>query len=165
MLFFMKKFMILFIFLFLLLFTYNFKPVFLEVFSIQNLVFSGGEYSIYCLNIPSEMNNCDVVKNGNSYVIKTDINYAKEIKSKVSFVMGESVRFKGLVSGIDKIIGFFKMKVLKTEKLDNIICVYGFSEILDFDKAVEIDNEKINIQIAFCENTITVGTPIILGDY
>lgn len=165
MLFFMKKFMILFIFLLLLLFTYNFKPVFLEIFSIQNLVFSGGEYSIYCLDISSEINNCNILNNGNSYVIKADINYAKEIKSKVSFVMGESVRFKGLISGIDKIIDFYKIKVLKTEKLDNIICVFGFSEMLNFDKSVEIDNEKVNIQIAFCENTITVGTPIILGDY
>ncbi len=154
-----------FIFLFLILFTYSFKPILFDAFSVKNLVFGDIEYSIYCKDIEENIENSTIIDNGNSYIIKTNINNAKNVKGKSNYILGESVRFKSTINGVEKLIKFYDANVVKTECVENIVCVYAFSEKLSTKKFIEIDNQKINLQIAFSNNFLTIGTPIILGDY
>lgn len=161
----MKKFCLLFMFLFLLIFTYSFKPMFQNVFSIHNLVFSDVQYSVFCLDVGNNLEDAQIIKNGNSFVIKTDINNAQKIKSKVSFVMGESVKFKSHYFAVEKLIHYFDLKNIKTEEINGVKSVIGFSDKENLQNSINIDGNLINIQIVFSCDTITIGSPIILGDY
>ena len=161
----MKKFCLLFSFLFLLIFTYSFKPIFKNVFSIHNLVFSDAEYSVYCLNVVNDLEDAQIIENGNSFVVKTNINNAQKIKSKVSFVMGESVKFKSHYFAVDKLIEYFDIKNIKAEEINGVKSVIGFSNKENLQNSIDIDGNLINIQIVFSCGTITIGSPVILGDY
>ena len=161
----MKKFCLLLIFLFLLIFTYSFKPIFKNVFSIHNIVFGDAQYSIYCLDVENGLEGVQIIENGNSFVVKTDINSAKKIKSKVSFVMGESVKFKSNYFAVDKLIKYFDLKNVKTEEINGVISVIGLSNKENLQNPINIDGNLINIQIVFSSDTITIGSPVILGDY
>jgi len=161
----MKKFCLLFSFLFLLIFTYSFKPIFKNVFSPHNLVFSDAEYSVYCLDVENDLEDAQIIENGNSFVIKTSINNAQKIKSKASFVMGESVRFKSHYFAVEKLIEYFDLKNIKTEEIGGVKSVIGFSDKENLQNSIDIDGNLVNIQIVFSCDTITIGSPIILGDY
>ena len=161
----MKKFILLVLTLLFIVLTYSFKPVFAGVFNLHGLVYGNAEYSVYCLNLTENLANCTIIKNGNSNIIKTNFNNAKYVKSKVSMVLGESVSFDSFQTSVNKLINYFELKVAKTEKIGDIYCVYGFCENKNFENSVEIEGQKVNIQIAFNNNRITIGTPLILGDY
>ena len=74
----MKKLILLIAFLFLLTLTYSFSPIFNNLFSLHNVVFSDAVYSVYCLDISSSLNSNDIIvlNNGNSFIVKSNINYA-----------------------------------------------------------------------------------------
>lgn len=164
----MKKFILLIVFLFLLTFTYSFKPVFYNVFYLHNIVFSDINYSVYCLKVDNSLKNNNqitLIDNGNSFIVKSSINNAKFIKRNSSNFLGESVSFKTSFSCIDKILKLYNISVKFTENVGNIFTYYGYSDDVNFYQNVLIDSEIINVEIAFCNNVLTIGMPIILGDY
>lgn len=162
----MKKLIIFLAFLFFITLTFSFQPAFYNVFSLHNTIFGDAKYSIYCLNISSDnFNNATLINNGNGYIIKTDINNALNIKKNVSNILGESVSFVSNKNVINKIIKYYNIKIFKSEKIGEIEVCYGFSNKLNSTQKVNIDENIINIQIAFKENVLTIGTPIILGEY
>lgn len=163
----MKKLILLITFLFLLTLTYNFSPVFNNLFSLHNVVFSDAMYSVYCLDVSDNLNshNIIVLDNGNSFIVKSNMNNAEFVKKNSFNVLGESVSFKSDLFSIDKIIKFYNIDVKMKENVADIITIYGYSENNQFTNSVIIDDEPINIQIAFKNNILTIGTPIILGDY
>lgn len=151
--------------LFLILFTYSFKPAFFDIFKTDSVILGEATYSIYCLSIPSDLQHCDIINNGNGYIINTNINNVKYIKSNISNILGESVRFKTTLNKVDEITKLYNLKIIQEEKIDNIVCVYGYSNSNDLTNSIIIDDKKVNMQIAFNNDFITIGTPIILGDY
>jgi len=161
----MKKFCLLLSFLFLLLFTYSFKPIFNDIFKQNDLIFGSLEYSIYCLNAETSIEGCTVLNIGNGYIIKTDVNNASLAKRKTSNILGESVRFNSSFNKIEKIKNLYNIQIIKEEKLDGIYSLYGFTLNADFTNSIYVDNQLVNIQIAFNNGTMVIGTPIILGDY
>ncbi|MGN1208260.1 MAG: YwmB family TATA-box binding protein [Christensenellales bacterium] len=161
----MKKFIILVSFLVLLIFTYSSKPIFADVFLSNKFVYGNAVYSIYCLEISPKIENCSVIENGNSFVVKTNLRNAETAKKLVSNIMGESVYFDGSMLGVEKLIKFFDIEVLKSEQIENFVCLYGFAKNHNFQNSIEIEEGRVNVQIAFSQNKITIGTPIILGDY
>lgn len=166
----MKKFLLIFCFLFLILFTYSFKPIFQDVFNESNLIFSDAKYCVYCLNISEDLqhnnlNNFKIINNGGSYVIKTNINNAKFVKQNSSFLMGESVEFKSTEIGFQKLIKFFDITIVKSENFSGIKTIVGFSNNSNLIHSTTVDEKCVNIQIAFSNGIITIGSPLILGDY
>lgn len=163
----MKKLILLIVFLFLLTLTYSFSPLFNNLFSLHNVVFGDAMYSIYCLDVTSNLNSNDIIvlNNGNSFIVKSNINYAEFVKKNSYNILGESVSFKSDLFCVDKIINFYNINVKIKENVNDVITIYGYSENNQFSNKILIDNEPINIQIAFKDNKLTIGTPIILGDY
>ena len=49
--------------------------------------------------------------------------------------------------------------------MGEIYSLYGYSNNENFINAIDIDGEKVNVQLAFNNGTLVIGTPIILGDY
>lgn len=162
----MKKFLIFLSFLALLPFSFSFKPEFLELTQIHQVIFSNIDYCVYSLGVVhSNQKSYTIIDNGSSVILKGDINYAKKMKENAKDIMGESITFRGLKSGVKSILNFYNLKQLKYEEFDNIISIYGYSDKLCSKNNIIIDNNKVNMQIVFNDGFITVGTPIILGEY
>ena len=162
----MKKLIIFLAFLFLIALTFSFKPVFYNVSSLHNTIFSNVSYNIYCLNVSKlNLNNAKVINNGNGYIVKTDISSAIYIKQQVSNILGESISFISNKNAIEKIIKFYDIEVLSAEIVDGIEIYYGYSSNSNFTQNILIDGNLINVQIAFKDHFLTMGTPIILGEY
>lgn len=158
----MKKILVLILVLIMLISTYSFKLAFGNDFPNDDAI-----YSFYTLGECGNIQNATIIKNGNASVVKVQKKYAKFVRKNITNILGESVSFKG-----DKI----KLALLK-EQLDadylidetienEIIILSGFSTKYEKDlKKVVVDGQYINFQIAYNKGVITIGTPVILGDY
>ena len=162
----MKKIIMLVAFLFLLSLTYSFYPVFYKITTLHNVMFSIAEYSVYCLDYCG-LNSKDItiVDNGNSYIVKSSINNAKSIKENSYSVLGESIKFKSNLLAIDKILSAYNIKVKIKENINDILIIYGETDNNNFSNSILVDDNVINVQLAFKDNILTIGSPIILGDY
>jgi len=162
----MKKLTIFLAFLVLTILTFSFKPIFNNVFYLHNSIFSNATYSIYCLNLnESLIKDVTIINNGNGYILKTDINKASYVKQNVSNILGESVSFYSQFNTINKILKLYNVDVKFTENFDNIFIIYGYSQNPEFSQTIMVENFIVNVQIAFNKNILTIGTPIILGEY
>lgn len=160
----MKKLILFVSFLILLISSFCFKPVFYDLFSVSDLFFSDITYSFYCLNYNKNL-SAEIINNGAGYIIKTDGKNIKNVKNNLTGLLGESVSFKTTKNKIEKVLKTFNVNVIKEEKIGEIYCLYGYSHKLKTENSVLVENYKVNIQIAFINNILTIGTPIILGDY
>ena len=134
------------------------------VYSVLASSNKSGEYIFYAKNIDNlPKDSAFVIQNGNSYIVKTDFENAQKVKAKLCGIIGEAVSFSG--STLDAI--FFMNKIgmeLKIEEsINDIHIFYGY--IKGLEKYMFVGNEKINTEIAVSQNKITIGYPIIIGDY
>lgn len=89
---------------------------------------------------------------------------ALKIKKSIKEIDGISISFEGGIEDLEYIKDYYNVKIIIEEKIDNILCIYGYSDLINAE-AVKINNEYINIQLTLRKNTVTAGMPIILGDY
>ena len=154
----MKKCLLVFILMFLFCFIkpdYNFYSLSVNY---------NGTHNFYS-SVKIIDDNIDITKNGNGYIISCNTKDAPKIKNKINnnFIYGESFSFNGSKNDINIIIKKLKIEILSKQDLDNIIVIEGYSPLIN--KSIYINNENINIQIAFNNNKITVGYPLILGSF
>lgn len=161
----MKKLILLLSFLILMLCTYSFKPVFANIFKQTDLIFGNISYSVYCLNVNENIENSEVINIGNGFIVNSSASNAKYVKSKVSNILGESIKFKSTFTKIEKIISLYNIEIIKEEKIGEIYSFYGYSTNKDFNSSIKVDNKNVNIQLAYNNGIIVIGYPIILGDY
>lgn len=163
----MKKIILLTLTFLLLTLTINLKPCFNSLIKKSYYINNTGVYIFYCLDSYSEIDNAKVIKNGNSSIIKTDFKNAMNVKKSLNNILGESVSFKGTLLDFLKIQNDFDFAYSFQENMDNgIVNVYGYSNLKDYSlRSINIDNQKINIQLSYNCGTITIGNPIILGSY
>jgi hypothetical protein len=82
---------------------------------------------------------------------------------KITGVKAESVRFQGCEKDITDIISKLKIDVRFKQVLNGVEIWYGYTYRLR--GYILIDGVKTNIQLAKRGNTVTAGTPVILGSY
>lgn len=78
-------------------------------------------------------------------------------------VDGLSVRFNGDVWDVDDIVNRLQAKVVSSQQLDDLLVICCVSPRLQ--GGVNIDGNRVNVQIALSDGTVTVGYPLILGSY
>lgn len=154
----MKKFFALFLIFFCLLFVKS--PFSLSTLS-QNYDATHTFYSTQKV----EDENMSVIKNGNGFLISTNSQNAAKIKKKMqaSNLQGESFCFDGSHAKVFEILYRANAKILFEEHFENFHIIYAHTKKIH--KFVLINSEKINLQIAYKNEKITVGTPLILGSY
>lgn len=159
----MKKIFVLLFVLLLLASSFSYRLVFDENFNIDNSAI----YTFYILGSCDNIENSIVIKNGNSSVVKTKKTYASIVRKNLTNVLGESVSFKGDRLKFSKLKEKLSPNYVVDETLENGIVVYsGFSnELKENSKTINLDGREVNFQIAYNNGTITIGTPVILGDY
>ena len=132
-------------------------------YNLSNLaVFYNGTFYVYTYQY-FENSFSNITKNGKSNIIECETKNAQKLlklldKTKIT---GMSFCFEGNQNDLNKIMENTKLCVKYSEKVENIQFYYGFSPL--FDDYTLYNNEKINIQIAFKDNNISVGVPLILG--
>ena len=74
---------------------------------------------------------------------------------------GFMLTFTGKKEDVDFLLN--EAKIIKVENSDNVENFYAYT--CGLVHSVFIDGKKVNFQIAINKNTITIGSPIILGSY
>ena len=123
------------------------------------------------LNLGGFSQDVLIIRSGAGIIIEAPGAAAAELRQGFSKIRGESVSFCGNYADAQEIIRFYRVQTVKKEILPSgntgksITIIYGFSKLLT--KSVNLDGEKVNIQIAVNGATgrVTAGTPLILGSY
>lgn len=156
--FYMKKFIALALVCFSLLL--NQSPSSLSSIS----AFSEGTHTFYTMqNFKDE--RVEVVQSGRGFLISCPGQIASEIFAELDehMLQGESFTFKGELQDVQSLLFQLNVVQYKKEDLGGIYIVYGYTPL--FQGGVQVEDQKINIQLAFRDQNITVGTPLILGSY
>lgn len=119
--------------------------------------------SEYCLYVGEEPMSKNYINVGTGYIIYDQIQNAKELIKTCNKIYGQSICFEGDMDTYFKLLKDLSVKECFVENVQEIKVFYGFSNKLkDF---TIVDEKKVNIQIAFRNGKITVGTPLILGSF
>ena len=114
--------------------------------------------SIYCRNT-----SVDCINNGTGKIVRCTVGKLKSAISQCSDIDGFSIEFSGTEQDIDRIVSLFDLHICSTLQLNDLLVICGNSARLC--GGVLLDGHKVNLQIAYKEGTVTVGSPLILGDY
>ena len=123
------------------------------------------------LDLGAFSNGIVIIRNGAVVIVDAPAETAAKLRGGFSDVKGESVMFDGDYSDAREILKLYRVSVTGRENIplddkgNSIFIIYGFSRLLT--NGIELDGEKVNIQIAVNSLTgrVTAGTPIILGSY
>lgn len=138
----MKKILIFIILLIIVIFNCAYIK---KDFSLSDY-FPEGQITIY-----SNIKDCD------SQEIVQDVYITQNRNS----VIGESVFLRNFETG--QILDILDAKVVSVEYLDNLTILFCKTDKIN--KQVKHNNQKINLQIATCEEYTVVGWPMILGGF
>ena len=114
--------------------------------------------SIYCRN-----SDVDCIDMGSGKIVQCSVADFNNVIFHCKDVDGFSVAFAGTAQDVDRIARMFNLKVNSMLNLDGLTVVCGNSAKLV--GGVRLDNEIVNLQIAYKDGTVTVGSPLILGSY
>ena len=119
---------------------------------------SAATVSIYCRD--TDVESIDM---GSGKIVKCSAADFSGMLSHCKDVDGFSVSFTGTLHDVERIAQLFNLNVTSTLNLDGLQIVCGNSRKLT--GGVKLDGEAVNLQIAYKDGTVTVGSPLILGDY
>ena len=114
--------------------------------------------SIYCRET-----NIDCIDMGTGKIVECSVADFADTIAQCKDVDGFSVSFSGAEQDICRLADMFDLKVTSTLNLDGLYIVCGNSARIK--GGVTLDGAKVNVQIAYKDGTVTVGSPLILGSY
>ena len=122
-------------------------------------------YSFYVTGQVAFEQDYYVINNaGLGSIVNCDAKDSRRVKQNLQNIMGESISFEGVIREVFTLLKFYKATIVNVENLDGAIySVYASSNY--FKNSIVIDNKRVNLQICYNAGKITIGTPIILGDY
>ncbi|PKK96075.1 MAG: hypothetical protein CVV59_00430 [Tenericutes bacterium HGW-Tenericutes-4] len=149
-------------FVFLLITNLPYKT---PIFNALSKIKPFATYSFYVQDNIEPNSSYYVIDNaGLGSVIRCGAQKSSLVKKKLINIVGESIRFEGSLETMMSILSLYDAKTVKTEWIeDRIYNVYAKARV--FSNSIFIENESINLQICYNDGVITVGSPIILGDY
>ena len=121
-------------------------------------------YSFYTNKLENQIPNAKTIKNGNTSIVRCEANYVQSVRNCLSDVLGESVVVKSpSKEQMKRILAYLKDKTFRSEVVDKTEIVYAYDETLN--RYIMIDGQKSNIQVAIKNDLVTIGYPIIFGDF
>ena len=130
-----------------------------------NMAFKGKDitYCFYVNQLNEKIPNTYVIDNGVGCMVYCDKNDADTAKKMLGDINAESVCLKNPCVDDIKIVDSLLKNAILTENCGDVNIYYCY--ITTLLKYVTINGQKINMQIAIGKNIITIGYPIILGEY
>ncbi len=115
----------------------------------------------FCTTERIDSGSAQVIKNGNGYIISTQLNKAKRVQNaiKSDILSGISIYID---SEFDSYAYLNKIgaKIIFDERIENELFIYAYSTILP--RYTSFRGQKINLQIIARNGTTTIGYPLIL---
>lgn len=114
--------------------------------------------TIYC-----RQTNLEGVDMGGGFKVECDAENFSKSAAQCQGIDGVSVSFEGSYDDVEELCKFFRLRVSQMFEQDGLYVTCGKSSkirggVLDGD-------EVVNLQIAYKDGVIHVGSPLILGDY
>ena len=129
---------------------------------IKDFNYSNTVYYFYSSNSVKEL-SANSIRNGNSFIIEIKLDEVNSFRNSLNTIQGESVSFSGTYDEYIKLKEQLFSRFCFDEDLLSIKTCYGYNKKLS--TSVSIDGEIVNLQIAYNNGIITIGTPVILGSY
>ena len=115
------------------------------------------------VNIYCRQTSCESISTGLGYQVTCNVDDFAHTLASCSKLAGLSVRFEGNADDVDAIINRLQATVVSCQQLGGL---YVFCcESPRLQGGVTIDGNRVNVQIALNGGAVTVGYPLILGDY
>ena len=121
-------------------------------------VTSDGMVSIYC-----RQSELDGISLGSGLMVQGNVDEMQNLLTKCQGVDGISVSFSGSKQDIDRIVKLLNLTVTDSYTVSGVNVVCGLSSKIS--GGVVIDGQTVNAQIAYKDGVVTVGSPLILGEY
>ncbi len=115
-----------------------------------------GEVNIYC-----QKTCCTATNMGNGFLVECSVNNFTQIFSKCENVDGISVRFP--CENFSKILQKLHLQSMRSHSLDGVWVVCGYTS--QIRGGIVIDGQKVNVQVAYDGQTVTIGSPLILDSF
>ncbi|MCL2540135.1 MAG: YwmB family TATA-box binding protein [Firmicutes bacterium] len=127
--------------------------------------FPQAEFSFYVNHLPRDIPaSAKVIKNGNGYIVSTSAQHAASLQRMLPPAEGQSITFSGNIGNMESILSRLNATVVSRQDIGGeIVNCYAYSS--GFNKSVLVDGQKINLQVAVRNGTVTLGTPLILGSF
>lgn len=117
-----------------------------------------GTACIYCLQT-----DMPAINSGNGYIVQCNVSNIGTALAHCKGIDGVSVSFAGTMADAIDIAKMFRLYDEARYELGEIAVVCGKSDMIK--GFVTADGRQINLQIAFVNGIVTVGSPLILGSY
>ena len=114
--------------------------------------------SIYC-----RATDLDCIDVGSGKIVRCSVAEMDSALARCRDLDGFSVSFCGTYNDVERVAQLFNVKVTSTLNLDGLLVLCGNSPKLT--GGVTLDGARVNVQIAYKDGTVTVGCPLILGEY
>ena len=114
--------------------------------------------TIYCRQ--TELEGVDM---GTGYKVDCDLATFSATSARCSGIDGVCVSFSGCEQDVEALCKFFKLQACQTFEQDGLYVVCGKSAKIK--GGVTLERNAVNLQIAYKDGLIHVGSPLILGDY
>ena len=112
---------------------------------------SGATCQVFCRN--TSLAHTDV---GFGKIVYCDGSKLQNVLKHCQDVDGVSIRWQAKTQHVSAFLRKFDVQVHTKQTIGELTVICGY---------INLDGRKTNVQIAFDGKTITVGSPLILGDY
>ena len=128
------------------------------------LNFQNVTYFFYTSSVQKQISNEVHISNGNFEIVSCNANDACILKTKLTDILGESVRIcNASTEQKFKTLDMYKNKIEKFESFDGYDIYYCYDSSLS--RYINLEDKKVNIQIAIKNNQIDIGYPLILNGF
>ncbi len=105
-----------------------------------------------------------VIVNGASKIVVCSVALMPDTIKQCSTIKGIDLQYNATsIAEVDNIVERLKVQVYSQDRLQNIVTLYGYSPMVR--GGIVVDNNLVNIQIAYSNGVLTIGSPIILGSF
>lgn len=116
------------------------------------------DVSIYCLEYDGDCVNIGIAKE-----VHSTVSLYSEIVTQCKDVQGVTMTFEGTRQQAMDVLSSLSADIIDIQQLDSIMTVYAHSPLVR--GGIVVDGNLVNIQIAYCDGVVHVGSPLILGSY
>ncbi len=100
---------------------------------------------------------------GNGLVVRCDFANLASVLEQCNFVDGISVHFDGDLQKFHHVVQQLQVNVHSAQQICGTIVLVGHSKKIA--GGIFVDGQFVNVQIAFVNGVVSVGSPLLLCDY
>lgn len=133
-------------------------------YSFISYVRADSDVSFYVLSKNKEIPRfCTQIDVGSGAIVKCKGGVAVDVAKTLDTITGISFTFSGGDKEIDEFLRSVDAEIVKSESIGSISSYFAYSN--KFRNVVRVDDSFVNIQVVRNKDFITIGSPIILGEY